>query len=498
VLDGGAGADVLDGGPGDDNGSDLVDYSYRDGDVVVDLDGESRDDGEESEEDTLAADLEAIAGGTGDDELAGNALANDLDGGPGDDVLDGGLGPDELSGGEGFDAADYSGHGVGVFLDLDAEIGDDGAAGEGDTIGNTFEALVGGSGGDVLYGNDGLNDLYGGPGADQLEGRGGDDLLNGGTDADLLAGGWGFDLVDYAERTTGVSVDLDGATADDGAPGEGDTVASDVEDIGGGAGHDLLIGNGAENFLFGRGGNDTLDGGDNSDALFGAVGDDTLFTSDYALDEASCGDGGADQAVADWLDELDACERISRPTPDVATGAASEVMQRTARLSGAVNPKGNATAAYWDVGPTPAYGTRTPNVSLPANAGSTVVNTAVSGLTPGTTYHYRLVGTNGGGTTYGQDRTFTTAAGPPPPPPPPPPPRRLCPVPKLVGQSLRIARRRITQRGCRVGKITRRPSRVARAGIVLAQKPRWNRLMPRGTKVSLVVSSGKPRKPRRR
>jgi hypothetical protein len=34
----------------------------------------------------------------------------------------------------------------------------------------------------------------------------------------------------------------------------------------------------------------------------------------------------------------------------------------------------------------------------------------ISGLQPGTTYHYRLVSTNSGGTTNGSDQTFTTAA----------------------------------------------------------------------------------------
>ena len=35
-------------------------------------------------------------------------------------------------------------------------------------------------------------------------------------------------------------------------------------------------------------------------------------------------------------------------------------------------------------------------------------------MIPGTTYHYRLVATNGAGTTIGADRTFTTAGNPPP------------------------------------------------------------------------------------
>ncbi len=39
----------------------------------------------------------------------------------------------------------------------------------------------------------------------------------------------------------------------------------------------------------------------------------------------------------------------------------------------------------------------------PLLAASTATN-----LTPGSTYHYRLVARNGGGTSYGSDQTFTT------------------------------------------------------------------------------------------
>jgi Ca2+-binding RTX toxin-like protein len=499
ILDGGLGADAIDGGPGEENGADLVDYSDRGGDVFADLDGVVGDDGEASEGDTLSADLESLVGGSGDDELGGNARVNQVIGGSGDDLLAGGLGADELDGGPGIDGADYSSHTSGVNVDIGGPLGNDGSPGEGDTVGPSIEDLIGGFGSDVLTGDDRNNLLFGGPGNDELRGADADDVLNGGTGADLLVGGYGFDLADYAERTTGVSVDLDGATADDGAPGEGDSIASDVEDIGGGAGPDLLIGDNGENFLFGRGGNDVLDGGANSDVMSGGSGDDTLFASDYFLDEALCGDGTADQVVADWLDKLDACERISRPTPDVATGPASAVTRTTARLSAAVNPKGNATTVHWEYGPTAAYGSRTPNVNLPANAGSTTVITAISVLTPGTTYHYRAVATNGGGTEYGVDLTFTTLAPPQTPPVKPPPPRlRPCIVARVVGQPLRVARRWITQRRCRVGRITRRPSRVVRAGIVLAQRPKAGRRLPRGSKVSLVVSSGKPRTSRKR
>ena len=40
------------------------------------------------------------------------------------------------------------------------------------------------------------------------------------------------------------------------------------------------------------------------------------------------------------------------------------------------------------------------------------VSADISGLTPGATYHYRLVATNASGTTAGDDRTFTATPAP--------------------------------------------------------------------------------------
>ena len=47
---------------------------------------------------------------------------------------------------------------------------------------------------------------------------------------------------------------------------------------------------------------------------------------------------------------------------------------------------------------------------MQTQTGNTYRNIAanVSGLTPHTTYHFRMVATNAGGTRMGSDRTFTT------------------------------------------------------------------------------------------
>jgi len=302
-LTGNAQDNVLDGGLGDDDliglgGTDTADYSSRSDAVFVDLGDASPIDGAADELDDVRDDVENVIGGAGDDLLVGGAGANLLDGRSGDDVLDGGPGADESQGGPGFDLADYSTHAGGVVADLDGASGDDGAPGEGDTLSADIEALAGG------------------PGADTLTGNGLDNILDGGPGGDVLNGGAGFDAATYQDRTAGVQADADGA-GDDGEPGEGDTIAADVEDLIGGAGNDTLSGNGLENFLIGGPGDDRLDGGAGEDGLFGDDGADELTTRDDSGDFADCGTGD-DLARADDLDELVDCERRDDAPPPPA------------------------------------------------------------------------------------------------------------------------------------------------------------------------------------
>jgi Ca2+-binding RTX toxin-like protein len=84
------------------------------------------------------------------------------------------------------------------------------------------------------------------------------------------------DQVSYALRTSSVVVDIDGA-ADDGRPGELDTVQADVEQIAGGREGDTLTGSAAADLLLGGEGNDTLSGLGGADTLRGDAGDDTLL-----------------------------------------------------------------------------------------------------------------------------------------------------------------------------------------------------------------------------
>ena len=76
-------------------------------------------------------------------------------------------------------------------------------------------------------------------------------------------------------------------------------------------------------------------------------------------------------------------------------------------LKGTVNPHGLITSVRFQYGTTTNYGL----VSASQNFSGTTtqnVSATVSGLAAGTTYHFRIVGTNIMGTAYGSDRTFTT------------------------------------------------------------------------------------------
>jgi Ca2+-binding RTX toxin-like protein len=121
VLTGGKGNDTLSGGDGNDTflegtssngadtfagglGEDRVDYSGRTNHLTITMDGVAANDGEASEHDTIASDVEDCSGGAGADSITGNALGNKLDGNDGDDLLYGLDGDDELTGGAGFDS----------------------------------------------------------------------------------------------------------------------------------------------------------------------------------------------------------------------------------------------------------------------------------------------------------------------------------------------------------------------------------------------------------
>ena len=105
---------------------------------------------------------------------------------------------------------------------------------------------------------------------------------------------------------------------------------------------------------------------------------------------------------------------LAASSPTVTTGATSSRHNTSAVLNGTVNPNGAATMYFFQWGTTTAYGGQSATHSAGSGSSPVAVHATALSLTPGTTYHYRLVATNSGGTAVGADRTFTTTGSPPP------------------------------------------------------------------------------------
>jgi|GEM_PF-1353595 len=103
---------------------------------------------------------------------------------------------------------------------------------------------------------------------------------------------------------------------------------------------------------------------------------------------------------------------VSSAAPTVTTKPASNVKDTSATLNGSVNPNGQATPVFFEYGTSTGYGTKTPVASAGSGTSAKSISAAVTGLTGGTTYHFRLVATNATGSTMGADQTFTTSGHP--------------------------------------------------------------------------------------
>ena len=84
----------------------------------------------------------------------------------------------------------------------------------------------------------------------------------------------------------------------------------------------------------------------------------------------------------------------------------------SATLQAGIYPNGSDTTYAWQYGITAGYGRSTAPADIGSGPGPATVNSTLSGLAPGTTYHYRLAAQNAFGTTYGYDFTLTTTGAP--------------------------------------------------------------------------------------
>ncbi len=186
--------------------------------------------------------IENASGGSGDDNLHGNKVANKLQGNAGNDEIVAGRGNDSVKGGQGDD-------------DLSGNKGNDRLWGH-----NGDDVVSGGSGNDLVKGNLGNDKLSGNSGDDKLIGGKGNDVLRGNVDNDVL---------------------------------RGDT------------GNDKLIGGNGDDTLAGNGGNDRMNGGRGSDSFIFDKGHDVVTdfadnTDTIVLHNTLW--GGADKSTAEILE----------------------------------------------------------------------------------------------------------------------------------------------------------------------------------------------------
>jgi Ca2+-binding RTX toxin-like protein len=281
ILDGGAGADLLRGGHGND--TYIVDDT---GDAVDETGSSGLDTVRASVSYALTANVEKLVL-TGEASLngTGNELSNIITGNDSDNILDGGASFDELRGGKGNDTY--------IVADFDAITENEG---EGtDTIKASLSfALTSHVENLVLTGSNDL-DGTGNELANTITGNVGNNVLNGGVGADLLRGGDGDDtyIVDNAgdivieeesegadtvessvSFTLGANLEHLLLTSFHNISGTGNALANIIS---GNFGNNLLDGGAGSDELDGGNGNDTLNGGEGTDALTGGVGDDTFI-----------------------------------------------------------------------------------------------------------------------------------------------------------------------------------------------------------------------------
>jgi hypothetical protein len=123
---------------------------------------------------------------------------------------------------------------------------------------------------------------------------------------------------------------------------------------------------------------------------------------------------GFDPVAQDWVFTKDAggvTLRLAQPGPPVVTtGAASALGDHSAVANGTLDPQLLDASWHIEYGLTTAYGSATaPQTTPGSTVGPAAVSAPLPGLKANTTYHYRLVASNGVGPAQGADSTFTTA-----------------------------------------------------------------------------------------
>ena len=168
---------------------------------------------------------------------------------------------------------------------------------------------------------------------------------------------------------------------------------------------------------------------------FDPVNSCTVTADQRGITRPQPSDSGCDAGAYEHALPVVSAVGATAPTPTIATVTA----QINPELSGA------DTSVVVEYGITSAYGSSASAQTIARGSAPVAFSASLSGLQPSTTYHYRVVATNGDpvatdgtpGQTVSADATFTTpavASSPPPPPAPPAPP--APPVPAALAASV--------------------------------------------------------------
>jgi hypothetical protein len=101
--------------------------------------------------------------------------------------------------------------------------------------------------------------------------------------------------------------------------------------------------------------------------------------------------------------------------PTATTLDATNKTTTGSTLNASVNANNSSTVVTFEYGTTTSYGQTVTATQSPVTGNSnTNVSASITGLASGTTYHFRVKAVNSVGTTYGDDKSFTTLYSPPP------------------------------------------------------------------------------------
>jgi Ca2+-binding RTX toxin-like protein len=209
--------------------------------------------------------VEALGGDDSVSVSSAITINNTLYGGEGNDTLSGGSGNDLIYGNDGNDV------------------------------------LFGNGGNDVLYGGNGNDSLNGGAGNDTLYGEAGNDTLSGGSGNSYFYGGTGNDTADFSQTTANISLHI--GFGKNGASGQSDYLATDIETLIAGSGNDVLNADLLPAELIAGSGNDTLISGHGGDTLIGGSGNDLFEAMNNRADTIQ-GGSGVNTAIADPFDTV--------------------------------------------------------------------------------------------------------------------------------------------------------------------------------------------------